>query len=95
MAERAFRHVTPEEFRWRTELSRGLDSLCELVWIDGHLDDGWQIGIGLLRARPLMDGHPAILIRLLSPEGDFFPGGREVRLRRLPERRRAVGLVGG
>jgi len=69
MAERAFRHVTPEEFRWHTELSGDPDSLCELLWIDGHLDDGWQIGIGLMRARPLMDGHPAIFIRLLSPDG--------------------------
>ncbi|RZJ99177.1 MAG: hypothetical protein EOO76_15785 [Novosphingobium sp.] len=67
--DRAFRDVGPEEYRWHTELQGDALKIVELLWIDGQFDNGWQIGIGLLRARPLAGGNPAITIKLMSPAG--------------------------
>lgn len=69
MNERVFRHVTPDEFRWQTDVSGAPERFTELLWIDGHLDGGWKLGFGLFRAWPRYDGRPCIYICLLSPDG--------------------------
>ena len=67
--EKVFREVGPEEYRWHTELKGDALKIVELLWIDGQFDNGWQIGIGLLRARPLAGGKPAVTIKLMAPDG--------------------------
>jgi len=69
MNDKVFRDLAPEEYRWHTEVQGDPKSICELLWIDGMFDNGWQIGMGLLRARPIAGGHPAITIKLESPDG--------------------------
>lgn len=68
-SERTFREVGAEEYRWHTELGGDAAKIVELLWIDGQFDNGWQIGMGLLRARPLAGGNPAITIKLMAPDG--------------------------
>jgi hypothetical protein len=43
--------------------------MADLFWLDGELDNGWQIGIGLLRSRPLVGGRPAITIKIMRTDG--------------------------
>jgi hypothetical protein len=78
-SERAFRDVTAEEYRWHTELKGDAATIVELLWIDGQFGNGWQIGIGLLRARPLAGGNPAITIKLMSPDGKVSEVNRTFR----------------
>jgi hypothetical protein len=66
-----FRPVGPDEARWHDELSWH-PAMADLFWLDGELDNGFQIGVGLLRSRPLVGGMPAITMRLLTPEGEVI-----------------------
>ena len=42
------------------------------MWLDGDLDNGYQIGIGLIRCRPLVGGLPSVTIKVLPPVGDVI-----------------------
>ncbi|ABW12114.1 hypothetical protein Franean1_2688 [Parafrankia sp. EAN1pec] len=67
-----FRPVGPDELRWHEELPPDPASLCDLMWLDGDLDNGYQIGIGLIRCRPLVGGLPSVTIKVLPPSGDVI-----------------------
>lgn len=69
MSDRVFRHVTADEFRWQSEVSGPPDLFTELLWLDGHLDGGWKLGIGFFRAWPRYQGRPTIYLVLLAPDG--------------------------
>ncbi|ABW12106.1 hypothetical protein Franean1_2680 [Parafrankia sp. EAN1pec] len=66
------RPVGRDELRWHDELPADPASLVDLFWLDGDLENGYQIGIGLIRCRPLADGLPAVTIKILPPDGDVL-----------------------
>jgi hypothetical protein len=43
-----------------------------MFWIDGSLDNGWHIGVGLYRCRPHDGGRPAVTVNVLRPGETFF-----------------------
>jgi hypothetical protein len=68
---RVFRPIGPDEVRWHDELPWH-PGMADLFWLDGELDNGYQLGIGLLRSRPLVGGLPGITIKILTPDGEVF-----------------------
>lgn len=67
MADRCFRHITPDEIAWRLELGQDDPDYVELMWLDVGLENGWQAGVGLYRSRPHDAGRPAVTVNLLRP----------------------------
>jgi hypothetical protein len=66
-----FTPVGADEIRWHDELPWH-PAVADLFWLDGDLDSGHHIGIGLLRSRPLAGGMPSVTVTVMTPTGEVI-----------------------